>query len=415
MSQYEIFYNLAILSLLLFWVPIVRSSIRPHRLCYIPAVFGTLTFGYEMYIRFVVAPTAVGAMIRVDIFLISLLVLIAYALGAAGLIRSRQQGLANINFFTVLLIPLIAITGLGFQALNIGKETAALGKLLDTKNKLLFEAMFRDEETTRRYFGNLVSETKSIVGHWRLIEGRLPSRLVINDDEKAWAFYRCADTECLLGAAPLEGTRLTFTHRVIPVKHFEVKEVSSGQLILVKISEEAQPAANPPETMTFVKEAPPAYQSKGPADAIKYLGSFSHLKEHKQHITVTQLWMWQGPNGPLAVMVYNTPVKGRKAEFIIPWNLGEGRPAEKPGEYEFAPTERFKQVRAGLPVDSKVELSLENKSGKMETLILVQKEHLFDDTISLAPTVSVPRWREWFQTVFTGHFFSWNVPEVLPD
>ncbi len=414
MSPFEIFYILLMLSLLLFWVPIFRSSVPSNGLLFVPAVLGVLACGYEIYTRFILGPKVMGP-IRVDILLISVLLIIAYALGASGLLQSRRQGApVGAVFLVTLIIPLLAVTGLSVQWWKIGKETAELTALIEDQNKLLFEAKFRDEETIGRYFGNLVSADKPLVGHWRAVEGRHPGRLVINDEGKAWGFIQCQDSECLLGTGEMEGTRLTLAHRMLPSYHFEVREVSPQKLTLVRIEEKPQTAASPPKTSTFVKEAPPVFSTGEQVENLKYLGSFSHLKDHKQHITVTQLWLWQGPEGPLAVMVHDTPVKGRKAEFIHAWNLGEGRPTGNPGEYAFTPPARFRQVRAGLPVNGAIELTLEKKSDGTETLVLVEKEYLFDDTIFLAPTVSVQKWKQWFHAVLTGHFFTWNVPEVLP-
>ncbi|MGP0566044.1 MULTISPECIES: hypothetical protein, partial [unclassified Nitrospina] len=276
MNAFLWFYWTAVASLLLYAVPAWKAKGGRKGLI-TAAVLGVLLTGYEVFMTFVWGPTVAGP-IRVDIFIIILVALLGHLIGATSLVLTRKRsGLAG-GHLGLLILPLVALTGVGYEIWSLNEESDRLTANFFEANRLLFEARFRDPQTLRRTFGQLEAKNNLLAGHWRREEGSPPSRLVINTENEVWAFYSCGDTECLGGEGTVQNGRIATTHDILPAYLFEVSTVAPDRMTLVQISPVRTTGGAPPD-LVFLKEPPPLQHAETQAGALRYLGTYSKLTE----------------------------------------------------------------------------------------------------------------------------------------
>ncbi|MGP0628684.1 hypothetical protein ACTRW9_03165 [Nitrospina sp. 32_T5] len=413
MNAFLWFYWTAVASLLLYAVPAWKAKGGRKGLI-TAAVLGVLLTGYEVFMTFVWGPTVVGP-IRVDIFIVILVALLGHLIGATSLVLARKRsGLAG-GHLGLLILPLVALTGVGYEIWSLNEESDRLTANFFEANRLLFEARFRDPQTLRRTFGQLEAENNLLAGHWRREEGSPPSRLVINTENEVWAFYSCGDTECLGGEGTVQNGRIATTHDILPAYLFEVSTVAPDRMTLVQISPVRTTGGAPPD-LIFLKEPPPLQHAETQAGALRYLGTYSKLTERgRAHVTLTQVWLWQGEETMYAVVVHTTQVKGQQAQFIRPVLFSAGaRDIRRANAYVFDSEDGEGTVRIELLEEGKrARATLQRFRGDIEIVTLDKKERLTDEALSLAPVKSGEAWQHWFDAVMTGRFFSWAVPETV--
>ncbi|MCF8721797.1 hypothetical protein [Nitrospina gracilis] len=410
MNAFLIFYWTAIVSLLLYAFPAWTAKGARKGLI-AAAALGVLLTGYEVFMTFVWGPTVSGP-IRVDIFIVILIALLGHIVGGASLVLARKRaGLAG-GYLALLILPLVALAGVGYEVWSLQNESARLTANFFEANRLLFEARFRDPETLRRTFGKLEAESNPLAGHWRREEGSPPSRMVINAKGEVWAFYSCGDTECLGGEGTVRNGRIATTHHILPAYLFEVTTVTPERMTLMQVSPARTPRGAPPD-MTFVREPPPLKYEAPQAGALKYLGTYSALTDRgRAHLTLTQVWLWQEGETMYAVVVHTTQVKGQQAMFIRPVLFSAGaRDIRRTHSYVFDSEDGEGTVRIELLENGdRVRATLERLRGEIEIVTLDKKEYLTDEALSLAPVDSGEAWKHWFDAVMTGRFFQWTAP-----
>uniref|UniRef100_UPI003F9496B7 hypothetical protein n=1 Tax=unclassified Nitrospina TaxID=2638683 RepID=UPI003F9496B7 len=171
-----------------------------------------------------------------------------------------------------------------------------------------------------------------------------------------------------------------------------------------------------PPDLVFLKEPPPLQHAETQAGALRYLGTYSKLTERgRAHVTLTQVWLWQGEETMYAVVVHTTQVKGQQAQFIRPVLFSAGaRDIRRTNAYVFDSEDGEGTVRIELLEEGKrARATLQRFRGDIEIVTLYKKERLTDEALSLAPVKSGEAWQHWFDAVMTGRFFSWTVPETV--
>jgi hypothetical protein len=386
------------------WVPLLWPALAlrgwKRGTMFLVVLVGAFATANEVWQSFG-APNA----IRLDIVLFVTMLGFLYAAAAAVLWLARWRAGA------ILLAVFLMLTGgfLGYRWTAAVQEAERVRATVEERDALVFRAMFRDRATFEDFFGPF-GDTGGLypAGHWQGPETAAFSRLVVNADGRAWLFYRCGATECAYrpGTRPLQ--------RVVGARGFEWQGLLrpvAGNLLAVRI---VQPDA---EHLTLeargqavaLAKAPPPVGEKAAPDALAYLGPYSASVCDGEQAAVRQLWLWRDGDRLFATGVFRTLPAGRRAQFVTPSAMGEGRRAG--GAWSFAWARDGEPWSASVtPGPDDVALRLTPPGRDAETLTLAPGAIFGDETIALAPRQSAEEWQRWFTTVWVGRFFSGEIP-----
>ena len=159
---------------------------------------GALATAHE--VRILTGPPAA---IRLDILLIAIALVVLYGSAAAVLFLGRRRKSAAV----LGVVLALAGGGLTTRWIETGREAERLAELFQARNALLFEAKFRSLDAYAAYFGMFDARpTPYPAGHWAAQgEGVYFTRLIVNPEGRAWAFYPCGRpgpvTECMYTSA----------------------------------------------------------------------------------------------------------------------------------------------------------------------------------------------------------------------
>jgi hypothetical protein len=297
---------------------------------------------------------------------------------------------------------------MSFEWMKIKRESDRLTEVFHERNRLLFQAKFRDRQTYLDYFGPMEAAGAPYpAGHW-LAEESYYTRLVVNAGGDVWLFYSCGDTECALrnsgpGLQPANGNSGTWRAELDP---------PAGVPVEVTIERRGDDLAlSAGERQAVFRAAPPPVGQPG-ASALAYLGPFTSAQCRDRHSEVRQFWLWRAGERLFAVAIVSTLVAGQESRFVPPLFLGEG---ERHGNAWAFGWERNGQAWEALvePQDETVSLSLKRNGGEPAVVELAKGALVTDEVIALAPLSGVEDWRHWFEIVLTGHFSTARVPECI--
>lgn len=396
MAMYLLYWGLLALWPLLLW-PVFRLRGGARGWLLLVAAIAILATIYE--IRMVLFT---NASIRLDILFIGAVLVLLYGSAALILFSRGWRGTGTV------LTAALAVTagGLGLGLVEAGREGQRISEAFEEGNRLLFQAMFRDQPTYESHFGPFGGD-HALLGHWQGDGQSRFTRMVVNGEGRVWLFYPCqTDAECHYGP---EGSGLRkaagdgWTATVNP---------SSGMPLDVTITM-PDPDTVMVETAARghrLQKASPPLGATLPAPSLAFLGSFRHVECIRAHAKVRQLWLWQEdgqPDGqPYAVGVFSTLVAGRENRFVHPVVLGPG--AEADGGWRFEWTEEDGARAAEITVSGD-DAVLRLDDGEPVTM---EPGSVFSDPrIALAPLGTGADWTHWFDTVLVGHFLSGTVPD----
>ena len=192
MAMILLYYVLLAVWPLLLW-PALRLKGWSRGWLIVTAVAGALATAHE--VRMFFGPPAA---IRLDVFLIAMVLGVLYAGAAAVLFLGRRRKSAAVVGVAIVLIG----GGMSYLSIEAGRQTERLTAAFYAGQALLFEAKFRSPEAYAAYFRMFDARpTLAPVGHWAAQgEGGYFTRLIINPEGRAWAFYPCGlpspVTEC---------------------------------------------------------------------------------------------------------------------------------------------------------------------------------------------------------------------------
>jgi hypothetical protein len=394
------------LGLLVFWVLPAWQALRlkgPARIWLIVvALAGVAAMVWEIWIYLYVVEA-----IRVDILLISILLLALYGSAAVVLFVARRPRWAALLSVVLIIIG----AGMSYEWIKLQRESARLSDLFEERNALLFEAKFRDGQAYQSYFGPFEADGASYpAGHWLPDEGYY-KRLIINARGDVWLFYGCGETECALRT---EKTRLQpVSGRAAETWQTDLKP-PVGEPVPVTISREGPDRlkVTAGERQLTVAPSPPPVGSAPAPQALSYLGTFAHSACRRQHSDVRQVWLWREGDRLFAVGIFSTLVAGQTSRFVQPVYLGEGERRGEAWAYAF---ESQGSNWEGLiaPDGDSVSLSLKRNDGEPVDTVLERQAIVEDEVIELAPLSSVADWQHWFDVILVGHFSTAEVPKCV--
>lgn len=396
MSAFLLLYYL----LLLIWPALLWPSWRltgwPRVWLLLAVGAGLLAFIHEIRTTF----WTVSA-IRLDIPLIALFLVGLYGLAAAVLFRARWKRAAGLLGLVLVLVA----SGMVFEWLRFGAEAERLRATLEARDKLLFDARFRDPATYSRRFGPFDAGAPAPfpVGHWQADEASQLTRLVVNAEGRAWFFHRCGVTECLYDrqgatlAAGSGGWRASPRPRVGAPLDLRLRQDAPDRLSL----------ETDRETIALTK-APPPTPTEVPARALEFLGAHAALSCQGAHARVRQLWLWRAGRQLYAVAILATLLAGRRADFVHPLVLGEGTP--EGDHWRFAWREEGRAGRATVRLDGTTAILALEDDGPDQAVPLDAAPLFRDEAVAFAPLTSAEDWRAWFDVVLVGHFSSAEIP-----
>ncbi len=349
--------------------------------------------------------TGTPSAIRLDIPLIAIALGVLYGTAAAVMFLRRRRKTAAV----VGAVLVLAGGGLGYTWIQAGREAERLSAVFRARNALLFEAKFRSLDAYGSYFRMFdPGPTVLPVGHWEAQGGGYFSRLIVNPEGRAWAFYPCDQTECAVHSAD-PGVR--------PVgdpaeRRWEVTlSPSMGAPVTLRI------AQSDPDRLTLEGRGQPAAFTKTPPpidpaparQSLIFLGPFARVECRTQHADVRQLWLWREDARLYAVGIFATLLAGTHSDFVSPILLGEG--VGHGDSWSFEWRRNGQSWTASIAWDGpEARLKLERNGAPAAWAALERGAVFRDEAIELAPLTGKADWDRWFDIVLVGHFTSGDVP-----
>ncbi len=395
-----IFLYFALLAVwpLLLW-PALRLAGWSRAWLLVVALAGALATLHE--IRMFIEP----ASIRLDILLIAMVLGVLYASAAAVLFGGRWRKSAA----ALGVVLVLAGGGMTYKWIESSRESQRLSEVFRARNALLFEAKFRSLDTYESYFGMSDAGPRSLpVGHWKAQGRGYFSRLIVNPEGHAWAFYGCGETECMYrsvdsGVSPVGDPAETLWDVTLepPIGAVVTLRITQSGPDHLTLEGRGQPA-------TFAK-TPPPIDPAAERQSLIYLGPFVQVECQGQHAEVRQLWLWREDARLYAVGIFSILPAGMPASFGSPILLGEG--VRQGDSWSFEWRHRRQSWRASIALEGPdARLKLE-RNGEPAAWAAMERNAVFrDERIELAPLTSKADWDHWFDIVLVGHFSSGDVP-----
>jgi hypothetical protein len=399
MTAFVLYYALLAAWPLLLW-PAFRLTGRSRAWLCVVAMAGLAATALEIRM-FYGTPSA----IRLDIPLIAIVLGLLYATAAAVLFRGRWRKSA----MGLCAILVLAGGGLSYTWIEAGRESQRLTEVFHARNALLFEAKFRSLDAYASYFRMFDARPSLLpVGHWEAHGGGYFSRLIVNPEGRAWAFYPCGETECAYhsagpGVQPIGGSadrrwEVTLTP---PAGAPATLRIAQPDPDHVTVEGRGQPT-------TFSKTPPPI--DPAPArQSLIFLGPFTQVECRGQHADVRQLWLWQENVRLYGIGIFATLVAGTRAGFVSPLLLGEGIRHGESWSFEWQRNGQSWSASVALE-GADARLTLERNGEPAARATLARDAIFHDEAIELAPLTGKADWDQWFDIVLVGHFSSGDIP-----
>jgi hypothetical protein len=410
MAMILLYYVLLAVWPLLLW-PALRLKGWSRGWLIVTAVAGALATAHE--VRMFLGPPAA---IRLDVYLIAMVLGVLYAGAAAVLFLGRRRKSAAVVGVAIVLIG----GGMSYLSIEAGRQTERLTAAFYAGQALLFEAKFRSPEAYAAYFRMFDARpTLAPVGHWAAQgEGGYFTRLIINPEGRAWAFYPCGRpspvTECDYrsddaGVRPAgDAAERRWEVTLMPPSGPAMATVRLAQTDPDHLRLEGFGEA------TLAKTPPPIDPAPG-RRALSYLGPFVQVECRGQAADVRQLWLWQEDARLYAVGIFATVLAGAHAGYVSPVVLGEGVRQGDTWHFEWQHSGQSWSASIaleipGAPEDPGALLTL-TRGGEPPARVILAREAVFhDEAIELAPLAGKADWDHWFDIVLVGHFSSGDIP-----
>jgi hypothetical protein len=178
-------------------------------------------------------------------------------------------------------------------------------------------------------------------------------------------------------------------------------DVPEGDTLELRVDEKAH----------RLRRTPPPLLKLPREERLAYLGTFSATDPVRQHVRVSQLWLWRGEEGLFAVGIFRILLPGRREDFVVPVVLGRGIPEGDAWRFIWTEQEGTGEaiVRLGAE-DVGVELTRLGRRDPWPPQRLAPGAIFHDDAIELASRRSAADWQHWMDTLLDSHFSSGDIP-----
>lgn len=409
-------FRLVYLASLFLWIPLLSYFVwaRPvsvRRVFVLAIVMSAIASAYEGYMTFVWGPT-VTAPIRIDIFVVMLLLglvngvcggILLYTGSGTRKGHKKQVGLIVMGLLC-LSTPVLAIIGM----IGMASHVHALTQTIDNGRRYRFEAAFRDNDTQRRIFGELHSNSKPWAGYYAG-DNKDPryQHLIINDEGRFWLYGQALYMTAGRGGQSIENQNQFQgqDNQAIggPINLSLDREADNTFRLLVKNTYGAS------QRLTFTKSAPPRYPvvpSKN--DEVEFIGVFSaRYGAHENSFWVSQAWLWESQGKMWGRYLRDNYKQGQINEFIHAESIKPKCTGEcKDLNLSFASGRG--PVKLTRISENEIKARLD---GVYEEIILSRGEIVPGFILDLAPLTNVKQNQEWIDAVTAGTFISWDLSE----
>ena len=379
-------FRIAYLAELWLWVPlavIVATVPGMRRWVALPLGVSALALVYEGYMTLVWEPK-VTAPIRVDIFLVMIGAGLVDLIAGLALLRPAISGVHRVQarIAVALCLGIVAAATGGWIGMNVG--LAAVDEKLDYGRRAKLEAAFRDDETQRRFFGELASRKNPWAGYY-VIEGDDDRyrQLVINEAGRVWLFHELlyesrgngeAGGSDFVGAVSLGGAQTGFVLR------------REGERYLLRVHGKSLPAR---------RVDPPRYpRAASTPDEVRFIGVFSATYENpRSHPWIVQVWLWQRDGEVWGHYLRDTFEGGEIREYI-------GTEAIRPRCREGCRVLEFQSGRGPVVLTRVSEDAWRAKlDGLAEEVLLARGETQRGFDLDLAPLSTAKENRRWLDAM----------------
>jgi hypothetical protein len=419
--------------LLLSWIPMIPLLVmairRGEKVRGLGIALGlnVLFMLYEAYMSFVWSTTVI-APIRVDVFLVIVILVAVNLLTGFSRVFSKSRSLERAAGLALVLISLNAASGI----VRIFAEGHAVSRQIDLQKKLQFEAMFRDQSSVKHFFGDINGGGNTWAGHYVAdrINGGFLTRLVINTDGKVWVFFTCSEgaecvyiegeDEALKGSGPAVNAGGLKAPVGTGTMHLELKRESADRLSATLAMEAADSGtanrlASTTANVMFARTPPPAFAgAANPArapDQVKFLGVFSNGYLDSDALFVVQLWIWQKDGAAFGRYVRRGWKLGTVASFVstqpFSGTLDDGSHAI---DFAVSKQEGFRGTFNGSDILDGEVLWF---GRPLHAITLKKKELLPGFSYEYAPLTSEKETRAWLETMSVGKMVEWQLPAAF--
>jgi hypothetical protein len=391
-------------ALLVLWLPLIWPMLRVRRRARL-LLAAVVAAGLLAALHEVRSTLGTAAEIRFDILLIGAALLSLYALAAVVLFAAGWRRAAAALGLVILLIGGSA----AYKWILLGRESERLREVFHARNRLLFEAGFRDRETYERRFGPFTGAPGSHPsGHWLADGPSRFSRLIINGEGRAWLFFPCAKTQCAygpagtalepIGAGPTSQWQASLAPQAgVPLEVTIAR--GSGDHLTLQANDRSS---------VFAKRPPPIDPTPARRSLV-YLGPFARVTCQGRHAKVRQVWLWREQARLYAVGIFAPLVAGSHAQFVQPVFLGEGARAGETWTFDWERNGRSWTATIALSGPEPI-LTLTRDGQAPERAVLEAAPLFRDEAIELAPLTAKADWDHWFEIMLVGHFSAGDIP-----
>ena len=345
--------------------------------------------------------------IRIDALMISVVLTLLYVSVVPLLYGARWRRWAAL--FALVLAAVVG--GMSYEWMLINREIQRSTIAFDARNAALFRAKFRDQGTYEGYFGPFDgAATGQPVGHWLPKGASHFTRLIVNGKGRAWLYYRCGEAECAF--TPTEkGLERTVDRQRAEFAWHALLRPEIGDALAIRIIPDGADMLRLEtrgQVVSFAA-APPPVEPKPAPKTLDYVGPFAAVECTGAHAKLRQLWLWRDGDRLFAVGVFQTLLAGRRANFVTPIVLGEGRRDGGGWRFDWQHNGRDGSATVVL-IGETVSLTLKREGQQPESSLLRRESVFRDEAIDFAPLTAGADWQDWFATVLFGHFFAADIP-----
>jgi hypothetical protein len=400
----------AYLAAILQWIPLGAIAARHRGLrgaLAVPIALSAVATVYEGYMTFVWSPR-VTAPIRLDILLVLGVLALVDAVAAIALfaasVRSPQRKALAVAAASCACVPILALIA-GEQARVETREQVAS---IERGARERFAAAFRNDETQRRFFGELAPRMNPFAGYYRGTgsDDRL-AHLVISDDGRFWLYHSSLSEIAGHGAAGEAGTfEGDGESAIFPGFHLALRRVQGDDCELaVRYGPGREPIA--PAPMHY--EAPPRHPRTASAnDEVRFDGVYSGMYgDTAKSAWVVQVWLWESRGEWWGEWLHDNYPKGYRKSFV---STGYVKPActNACNELEFDGGRGKVRLTRASPDEWIPHLQTSGQPDRLR-----RGEIVPGFVLDLAPTATRAEHDAWMKDVKAGHMIDWDVPKDL--
>lgn len=295
---------------------------------------------------------------------------------------------------------------------GITSDTKKLSKQFDESRRLQFEIAFRDNETEKRFFGELESSSNLWAGYYICTDNEHTYKhLVINSEGKFWLYRENYYQDKGKGENPSKDSNQFLAEGVDPITgavSLTLRKVDQTFLLQFKHTTDTHNLYLQAKDKPFAKSATPRFPILPTENnQVKFIGVFSAKYGVKEKsFWVSQLWLWESHGKIWGRYLRDYYTQGQRYLFI-------GTEAIEPACQNECKTLSFASSRGAVRLNriSENEITA-HQDGDHEEITLTRGATVPGFILDLAPLASKEKNLEWISNITASPFIEWQVPNI---